>query len=208
MIRGFRFDIHDVKEKRRIFLECPEEEYFATLLLGAVNRFAVKRIIHRGTGQVVAACSTDKLNQIAGRYVGKDDPVCIVLCQGDFPAVGEVIEPFAFPHLVPGWMRGSHWGPLMPVSMANSDCTRFDGPPRVVGLGVQITNKKLSVPKDLLGGPAYDGARQLANFIADYMRRHGPFEPHRLPLNEMEYTTLPGVMELLEAQKRWEDLPD
>ncbi|MFW6376133.1 MAG: fructose 1,6-bisphosphatase, partial [Thermoplasmatota archaeon] len=34
--------------------------------------------------------------------------------------------------------------------------------------------------------------------IADYMRRHGPFEPHRLPLEEMEYTTLPHVMDELE----------
>jgi len=30
------------------------------------------------------------------------------------------------------------------------------------------------------------------------MRRHGPFEPHRLPLAEMEYTTLPGVLKSLE----------
>jgi fructose 1,6-bisphosphate aldolase/phosphatase len=29
------------------------------------------------------------------------------------------------------------------------------------------------------------------------MRRHGPFEPHRLPLDEMEYTTMPGVMKKL-----------
>jgi fructose 1,6-bisphosphate aldolase/phosphatase len=32
---------------------------------------------------------------MAGRYVGKDDPVCIVRAQGNFPAVGEVLEPFA-----------------------------------------------------------------------------------------------------------------
>jgi len=31
---------------------------------------------------------------IAGKYVGKNDPVCIVRCQGDFSAVGEVLEPF------------------------------------------------------------------------------------------------------------------
>jgi len=36
------------------------------------------------------------------------------------------------------------------------------------------------------------------------MRRHGPFEPHRLPAEEMEYTSLPGVMEKLE--KRFEDM--
>jgi fructose 1,6-bisphosphate aldolase/phosphatase len=27
----------------------------------------------------------------------------------------------------------------------------------------------------------------------DYLRRHGPFEPHRLSLDEMEYTTMPAT---------------
>ncbi|RME31746.1 MAG: fructose 1,6-bisphosphatase, partial [Thermoflexia bacterium] len=34
---------------------------------------------------------------------------------------------------------------------------------------------------------------------------HGPFEPHRLPMEEMEYTTLPQVMEKLAG--RWEVIP-
>ena len=38
--------------------------------------------------------------------------------------------------------------------------------------------------------------------LADALRRHGPFEPHRLPMEEMEYTTMPQVMERLES--RWE----
>ncbi|MDD1720988.1 MAG: fructose 1,6-bisphosphatase, partial [Euryarchaeota archaeon] len=38
------------------------------------------------------------------------------------------------------------------------------------------------------------------NVIANYMRRHGPFEPHRLPLQEMEYTTLPKVLRKLEGR--------
>ncbi|MFH0847869.1 MAG: fructose 1,6-bisphosphatase, partial [Chloroflexota bacterium] len=41
---------------------------------------------------------------------------------------------------------------------------------------------------------SYDLARHQANEMADMMRRHGPFEPHRLPLEEMEYTTMPQVM--------------
>ncbi|MEM1715534.1 MAG: fructose 1,6-bisphosphatase, partial [Thermofilaceae archaeon] len=32
---------------------------------------------------------------------------------------------------------------------------------------------------------------------ADYLRRHGPFMPHRLGPEEMEYTTLPAVLEKL-----------
>jgi fructose 1,6-bisphosphate aldolase/phosphatase len=52
--------------------------------------------------------------------------------------------------------------------------------------------------------PSFDVARQECNQLADHMRRHGPFEPHRLPMEEMEYTTMPQVMERLE--RRWEDL--
>ncbi|RLF45383.1 MAG: hypothetical protein DRN09_01855, partial [Thermoplasmata archaeon] len=36
--------------------------------------------------------------------------------------------------------------------------------------------------------------------VADYMRAHGPFEPHRLPMEDMEYTTLPGVLEKLKGR--------
>jgi fructose 1,6-bisphosphate aldolase/phosphatase len=36
------------------------------------------------------------------------------------------------------------------------------------------------------------------------MRAHGPFEPHRLPLEEMEYTTMPAIAKKL--ANRWEAL--
>ncbi len=55
-------------------------------------------------------------------------------------------------------------------------------------------NGQLVGPIDLFDDPAFDRARKQANEIADMLRRHGPFEPHRLPLEEMEYTTLPQIM--------------
>jgi len=51
---------------------------------------------------------------------------------------------------------------------------------------------------------AFDNARQMAMDMADMLRRHGPFEPHRLPLDEMEYTTMPQVMKKL--AKRFEKI--
>lgn len=97
-------------------------------------------------------------------------------------------------------MRGSHMGPLMPVSIPNSTPSRFDGPPRVVAVGFQLSNGKLVGPRDMFDDIAFDLARQQANEMADMMRRHGPFEPHRLPLDEMEYTTMPQVMKTLEGR--------
>jgi len=198
MHSGFAFEVHDVKESRKITFNAPEEIYDLLVFIGAPSRYMVKSVYHRVTGEIAASSSTQKLSKIAGRYVGKDDPVCIVRSQGDFPAVGEVLEPFTLPFLVEGWMRGSHHGPFMPVSVEDSTPTRFDGPPRVVSLGFQLSEGKLVGPRDMFADKSYDLARQQANEVAEYMRRHGPFEPHRLPLEEMEYTTMPEVSKKLE----------
>jgi fructose 1,6-bisphosphate aldolase/phosphatase len=198
MHSGFAFEVQDVKKSRKITFNAPEEIYDLLVFIGAPSRYMVKSVYHRITGEIAAASSTQKLSLIAGRYVGKDDPVCIVRSQGNFPAVGEVLEPFTLPFLVEGWMRGSHHGPFMPVAVEDSTPTRFDGPPRVVALGFQLAEGKLVGPRDMFADKSFDSARQQANEVAEYMRRHGPFEPHRLPLEEMEYTTMPEVSQKLE----------
>ncbi|MGZ7135772.1 MAG: fructose 1,6-bisphosphatase, partial [Methanobacterium sp.] len=197
---GFEFEIFDVMEHRKVKMDCPDEMYDLLALLGTISRYVIKRVRRRSDNEIAASISTERLNLLAGKYVGKDDPVAIVRSQSGFPAAGEVVEPFAFPHLVGGWMRGSHNGPLMPVAQKNAYPVRFDGPPRIMALGFQIADGKLIGPADMFDDPAYDRSRELASEIAEYMRRHGPFEPHRLPADEMEYTTLPGVMEKLEGR--------
>ena len=200
MHSGFAFEIHDVKEHKKITLNAPDEIYDMLVLIGAPSRYMVKAVYHRDTGEIASVSSTQKLALIAGRYVGKDDPVCIVRSQGQFPAVGEVLEPFCSPILVEGWMRGSHMGPLMPVSIPDSTPTRFDGPPRVVSVGFQLADGRLVGPRDMFADKSFNLARHEANLMANMMRRHGPFEPHRLPLEEMEYTTMPQVMKKLEGR--------
>ncbi len=200
MHQGFAFEVHDIKEGKRVTFNAPEEIYDLLVFIGAPSRFMVKAVYHRGTGAIAAVSSTQRLALIAGRYVGKDDPVCIVRSQGEFPAVGEVLEPFTLPLLVEGWMRGSHHGPLMPVAVEDSTPTRFDGPPRVVAAGFQLSGGKLVGPRDMFADKSFDNARQQALDVADFMRAHGPFEPHRLPLEGMEYTTMPQVMKKLEGR--------
>jgi len=117
------------------------------MFIGAMRRFMIKSV-SRKDGMIAAVASTQKLSLIAGKYVGKDDPVLIVRCQSGLPAVGEVLEPFAFPHVVEGWMRGSHRGPLMPVAFYEATFT-IDGPPRVIAAGFQLCNGKLIGPRDL-----------------------------------------------------------
>lgn len=194
---GFVFEVLDVYEGKMVRLNMPEELYDLLALIGTPGRYVVKRVYRKSDMEIAAVVSSERLNLIAGKYVGKDDPVMVVRAQSGFPAVGEILEPFSFPHLVAGWMRGSHHGPLMPVGLRDARCTRFDGPPRIVALGFQVKNGELVGPADLFDDVAFDEARRLAQRIADYLRRHGPFMPHRLGPEEMEYTTLPKVLEKL-----------
>jgi fructose 1,6-bisphosphate aldolase/phosphatase len=199
---GFVFEVWDIQENKNVFMGTPDEMYDLLALIGAKSRFVIKRVFPKKSSKLdfnepVAVVSTEKLYQIAGEYIGKDDPVGIVRAQSGLPAIGEVLEGFSLGHLVSGWMRGSHSGPLMPVSIKQAQCTRFDGPPRVAALGFQVKNAKLTEPVDLFDDPAFDHTRAESQRIMEYMRRHGPFEPHRLPMADMEYTTLPKVMKKL-----------
>ena len=196
---GYDFLVHEVHHGKNVMMHCPEEMYDLLALIGSCEHYLIKAIYTK-QGEIAATSSTQKLSLLAGRYVGKDDPVAIVRCQSGLPAVGEVLEPFALPHLVSGWMRGSHYGPLMPVAQKEANPSRFDGPPRVIALGFQIASGMLLGPRDLFDDPSFDEARREANRVAGYLRQHGPFEPHRLPSEYMEYTTLPGVLDKLEKR--------
>jgi fructose 1,6-bisphosphate aldolase/phosphatase len=197
---GFKFEVLDVYKEETITFSLPEDLYDMLVFIGAKEHYIIRRVFRKIDEEIAAVSSTQKLALIAGKYVGKDDPVLIVRTQSGFPAVGEVLEGFAFPYLVAGWMRGSHHGPFMPVSFKEANPTRFDGPPRVIGAGFQLSNGELIGPRDMFDDPSFDYSRRLATEVTDYMRRHGPFEPQRLPLEDMEYTTLPHVRKKLEER--------
>lgn len=204
MTAGFSFEVLDVYNHKKIVLDAKQELYELLALIGTTSTYAIKRIHKNGEGsekeRIAAEVCTEKLSHIAGKYVGKDDPVCIVRAQSGFPAAGEVIEGFTRAHLVSGWMRGSHKGPLTPTSVEDSTPTRFDGPPRIVGLGFQVHNRKLFGPRDLFSDMSFDVIRKKALEITEYMRSHGPFEPHRVSEKELEYTTMPDVMKKLKPR--------
>ena len=212
MHEGFRFEIWNIMDGTRIELSTPDELYDILSMIGSKSKYVIKRVYTKETHEKlpdenVAVITTDKLSFIAGEYVGKDDPAAIVRIQSGLPASGESLEAFTHPFLVSGWMRGSFNGPLMPVGLKDSKMTRFDGPPRVACLGFVLKDGKLAGPVDMFDDPAFDGARKTATEVADYLRRMGPFEPHRLPDEEMEYTTLPKVLDKLKGRFESLDKP-
>jgi len=92
----------------------------------------------------------------------------------------------------------------MPVGLKDSQCTVFDGPPRMVALGFQVCDGAIACEdagkpmiSDLFNDPAFDMSRKEAMEYAAALRRMGEFEPARLPAETLEYTTLPQVLEKL-----------
>jgi len=216
---GFDVEIHDVLDSKKVIMSSPEETLSILSLLGDTSRYAIKRVFSRVKGIGTAAVvSTDKLNMTAGKYVGKDDPVCICRAQSGLPSMGEYLQPFMNTMLVAGWMRGSHYGAFYPCAVDKSDPTYFDGPPRICCIGFQLNDGKFQgieplgskagthTPIDFFEGAEWDYVRGNAIRASKMIRGHGPFMPAVLGPEEMEYTSRPEVLKQLTS--RFEKLDD
>ncbi len=201
--KGFKFIIMDVsftKADKIIELVSPEEIYDIAALLRDPERFVVDSIWSRATKEQVVVVSTTRLHNIAGKYVGKDDPVMLVRSQKNFPATGEILSPYIISPYVGGDLRGSHNLPLMPVKK-NSSIPYFDGPPIVSCLGFCVHEGKLTEPADIFGQPFWDYVRDKAARKTEEMRRQGFFGAAMLPYAELEYGGI--VKTLKELEKRF-----
>ena len=108
--------------------------------------------------------------------------------------------PFEKCHLVAGFMRGSHTGPLMPCRLY-TDISYFDGPPVVTGAAFSMREGVLVGPCDVFDHPFWDKVREKAAQKATYIREQGFSGPAMLPMSELEYG---GIVEKLqELEKRF-----
>lgn len=187
---GFTFHIMDMDHTegdRVIVLEAPERLYDIAALLRDTNRYAIEAIWSRKyPHEQAVAVGTTRLRNIAGRYVGKDDPPAVVRVQKIFPATEEFGPPFAVGAYVGGDTRGSHNLPLMPVPM-NTPASTFFCVPMASALGFSMHDGKLTGPVDLFADPVWVGVRHRITEKAVEMRRQGFFEPAMLPMSELEY---------------------
>jgi len=198
--KGFTFVVLDVDHTegdRVVELVTPEEAYDLVALLRDNGRFVVESVRSRHDGDIAAASCTTRLKNIAGTYVGKDDPVMLVRTQKSFPATGEVLAPFEITHLVSGFMRGSHTGPLMPVK-AGSGVSFFDGPPIVSCLAFCVREGALTESVDAFDHPYWDWVREKASRKAHAIREQGFSGPAMLGYHELEYGGIRSRMENLD----------
>jgi fructose 1,6-bisphosphate aldolase/phosphatase len=207
MSEGFTFRIIDVAytEKDKIIdLNVPEDIYDIAALLRDNERYVIESIFSRASGNQAVSISTTRLHNIAGKYTGKDDPVALVRVQGEFPATGEVLAPFQIGHLVAGFMRGSHTGPLMPCKL-NTTISYFDGPPVVTGAAFCVKDGKLTESADVFDHPYWDYVRNKISQKATDIRRQGFSGAAMLPYSELEYGGIVEKLEKLDKKFTYKD---
>jgi fructose 1,6-bisphosphate aldolase/phosphatase len=200
--RGFTFTIMDVEYTqgdRVIELSTPEDMYDLAALLRDNGRFVIESIHSRATGEQAVSSCTTRLRNIAGKYVGKDDPIMLIRTQKDFPATGELLAPFQLGHLVAGFMRGSHVGPLMPVK-AGTGVSFFDGPPIVSCLAFSLKEGKLTEPCDVFDHPYWDWVRNNVARKANDIRAQGFSGAAMLPYSDLEYGGITEKMAKLDER--------
>jgi len=185
LARGVNINIMDVEEGKIAELSLWEDKPTIEAALMYPGRYVVSTVTTKD-GEPIVASSTDRLHNIAGKYVGKDDPICIVRTQKNFPATEEVGSVFNNPHYVAGNTRGSHNMPLMPVKL-NSAATINFCIPIVEALVFSMHNGKFVGPFDGFSTPDWDYIREIATKKALAMRSQGFVHPATLVPSELEY---------------------
>jgi fructose 1,6-bisphosphate aldolase/phosphatase len=183
---GVTFRVMDVMSGKVANLKMWGDKAELEAALMYPGRYVVHSVISSdGKDQIVSA-STDRLHNIAGTYVGKDDPIAIIRTQKNFPATEEAGSAFNDPHYVAGNTRGSHHMPLMPVKL-NSAASLNYSIPIVCCLVFSMHNGKLTGPHDGFGTADWELQRTWAVERAMIMRKQGFIHPATLVPDELEY---------------------
>ncbi len=192
---GAVLEVWDVERHRRVFLDLDTEGALAQRLLGATDKFNVKRVWAR-TGEwkpdapelseVLLAASTEKLAVIAGgEYVGKDDPVLLA------------VEPLANAlnlflrdrfYMTQGDGRGSH--NMFPTPLAFGEAIATVNS-RAVSVSAMLTfdsKGEVRAVRDVFADPAYDEARERAYRLnkAIWDAHGGNFSPVGVGVSKVE----------------------
>ena len=198
---GVIINVMDVEEGKIAKLSLWEDKPTLEAALMYPGRYVVSTVTTK-QGEPILAASTDRLHNIAGTYVGKDDPICLVRTQKNFPATEEVGSVFNNPHYVAGNTRGSHNMPLMPVKLNSAASINFCIP-IVQALVFSMHNGKFTGPFDGFSTPDWDYIREIATKKALAMRSQGFVHPATLVPSELEYAEgYRARMEVLETKMK------
>ena len=198
---GVVMNIMDVEKAQIASLRLWEDKPTIEAALMYPGRYVVDSVYTRD-GEPILDASTDRLHNIAGTYVGKDDPICLVRTQKNFPATEEVGSMFNNPHYVAGNTRGSHNMPLMPVKLNSAASINFCIP-IVEALVFSMHNGKFTGPFDGFSTPDWDYIREIATKKAMAIRSQGFIHPATLVPSELEYAEgYRARMDILETKMK------
>jgi len=198
---GVKINIMDVEKGKIAELELWQDKPTIEAALMYPGRYVVDSVYTK-EGEPILDASTDRLHNIAGVYVGKDDPICLVRTQKNFPATEESGSAFNNPHYVAGNTRGSHNMPLMPVKL-NSAATINFCIPIVEALVFSMHNGKFTGPFDGFSTPDWDYIREIATKKAIAIRSQGFIHPATLVPSELEYAAgYKARMSILESKMK------
>jgi fructose 1,6-bisphosphate aldolase/phosphatase len=186
LAEGVVFRILDVMTGKIADLKMWQDKAELEAALMYPGRYVVSGVYSADMRDHIVSASTDRLHNIAGTYVGKDDPIMIVRTQKNFPATEEAGSAFNDPHYVAGNTRGSHHMPLMPVKL-NSAASLNYSIPIVSCLLFSMHNGKLTGPHDGFGTSDWELQRMRASERAMIMRNQGFIHPATLIPEELEY---------------------
>ena len=203
LAKGFTVTVIDMDNKskdsdRIVKLNIPEESWLLAALLRNIDRYAIEAVHSRAYPQEqIVSLSATRLHNIAGKYMGKDDPVMIFRTQKIFPAPEEVIAPYRATPFVTGDCRGSHTMSLMPMPINSPVSGEYCQP--IVSCLAFSMDKDGGFSRewlDVFAGKEWDGARSHAQLKSDLMREQGFFGVAMASQEEIAYT---GLMETLKA---------
>jgi fructose 1,6-bisphosphate aldolase/phosphatase len=195
--RGVVVEVWDVERHQRVFLDLDSDRSAAQVLLGATDKFNVKRVWTRTgdwvpahhadlLGDVLLAASTEKLAVISGgEYLGKDDPVLLA------------VEPLANAlflfwrdrfYMTQGDGRGSH--NMFPSPLAFNEAVATVNSKAVAVAAMLSFDEKGEIRgvRDVFADHAYDEARERAYRLnkAIWDAHGGNFSPVGVGVSKVE----------------------
>jgi fructose 1,6-bisphosphate aldolase/phosphatase len=170
--KGVVLEIWDVEHHKRAFLDIDGENAACQKLLGATDKYNVKRIWTRTAdwntdraetilGDILLAASTEKLAVITGgEYRGKDDPVLLAV-----EPLANAINLFMRDrfYMTQGDGRGSHNMFPAPLAFGEAIATVNSRAVAVSAMMAFDAKGEIRQLRDVFADPAYDEARDRAS---------------------------------------------
>ena len=194
-----RVEMWDVEQHRRIFLRVGEDMASILDMAAQVNKYNFKRILDGDNGNIIGWLSSEILAQTAHGYVGKDDPILVMVKR-----VGRhVAETFRNPQRSATAQLGDEAGSHQLANVIRAWWSSFPGEksnPVGTAITFRVVDGKIEM-EDEGSKPEFDAGRVAAeDFNREFGRVQGEFSPLVANRGQIE-ETYPRARMLAEADK-------